>query len=111
MEIAYGRKTLGVAFYIFTSNRIFVEVVRDLSAEATIYRRLSGEIAVDVMPTDANILDFNDRCYVLTIGPGESFVSPNGLTINLITAATFIAAKLELFKGLHRLSFSSVRKD
>ena len=59
----------------------------------------SGEITVDLMPTDESILGFNNRWYVLAVETAESLVLPNGLTINLITAPAFIATKLEAFKG------------
>lgn len=73
--------------------------VHDLSADAPICRWRSGEIAVDLMPTDESILGFNNRWYVLAVETAESLVLPNGLTINLITAPAFIATKLEAFKG------------
>ena len=73
--------------------------VHDLSADAPICRWRSGEIAVDLMPTDESILGFNNRWYVLAVETAQSLVLPNGLTINLITAPAFIATKLEAFKG------------
>lgn len=59
----------------------------------------SGEIIVDLMPTDESIPGFHNRWYVLAVETAESLVLPNGLTINLITAPAFIATKLEAFKG------------
>jgi predicted nucleotidyltransferase len=73
--------------------------VHDLSAEAPICRWRSGEIAVDLMPTDERILGFHNRWYVLAVETANSLVLPNGLAINLITAPAFIATKLEAFKG------------
>lgn len=73
--------------------------VHDLSAEAPICRWRSGEIAVDLMPTDESILGFHNRWYVLAVKTANSLILPNDLTINLITAPAFIATKLEAFKG------------
>lgn len=73
--------------------------VHDMAAEAPICRWRSGEIAVDLMPTDESILGFNNRWYVLAVETAQPLVLPNGLTINLITAPAFIATKLEAFKG------------
>ena len=73
--------------------------VHDLSDEAPICRWRSGEIAVDLMPTDEHILGFHNRWYVLAVETADSLVLPNGLVINLITAPAFIATKLEAFKG------------
>jgi len=72
--------------------------VHDMTSEV-ICRWRSGEIAVDLMPTDESILGFNNRWYVLAVETAQSLVLPNGLTINLITAPAFIATKLEAFKG------------
>lgn len=73
--------------------------VHDMSAEAPICRWRSGEIKVDLMPTDESILGFNNRWYVLAVETAQPLVLPNGLTINLIAAPAFIATKLEAFKG------------
>jgi predicted nucleotidyltransferase len=59
----------------------------------------SGEITVDLMPTNESILGFHNRWYVLAVETADSLVLPNGLTINLITAPAFIATKVEAFKG------------
>ena len=73
--------------------------VHDLSAEAPICRWRSGEIAVDLMPTDERILGFHNRWYVVAVETADTLILPNGLTINLITAPAFVATKLEAFKG------------
>ncbi|TAG03855.1 MAG: hypothetical protein EAZ43_05710 [Betaproteobacteria bacterium] len=73
--------------------------VHDLSAEAPICRWRSGEIAVDLMPTDEGILGFHNRWYVLAVKTAQRLVLPNGLIVNLIAAPAFIATKLEAFKG------------
>ena len=85
--------------YVFDLDQTTLGFVHDLSADAPICRWRSGEIAVDLMPTDESILGFNNRWYVLAVETAESLVLPNGLTINLITAPAFIATKLEAFKG------------
>jgi predicted nucleotidyltransferase len=71
----------------------------DLSADAPICRWRNGAIAVDLMPTDEQILGFNNRWYPLAVETAQPLTLPNGLTIKLIAAPAFIATKLEAFKG------------
>lgn len=68
---------------------------RDMSAEAPICRWVYGNIAVDLMPTDARILGFANRWYPLAIQTAKPMTLPSGLSIRLIGAPEFLATKVE----------------
>jgi predicted nucleotidyltransferase len=78
---------------------------RESHAEgAPICRWLSGDLILDLMPTDASILGFSNRWY----GPAlESSQKTKivGHEIRLITAPYFLATKLEAFHGRGRNDF------
>lgn len=73
--------------------------VHDLTADAPICRWKKGEVIVDLMPTDESILGFSNRWYMHAIETADLLELSNGLAIKLINAPTFIATKLEAFKG------------
>ncbi|MEZ5559157.1 MAG: hypothetical protein R3E86_11550 [Pseudomonadales bacterium] len=58
-----------------------------------------GELLVDVMPTDEEILGFSNRWYVEAVRTASGFVLPSGNTISLISPPLFLATKLEAFNG------------
>ena len=65
--------------------------------EGPICRFKHGAIILDVMPTDPAILGFSNRWYLAAIRTSEQYVLENGITINLITPACFLATKMEAF--------------
>jgi predicted nucleotidyltransferase len=66
---------------------------------APICRWQIGEIALDVMPTDEQILGFANRWYSLAIETANTHSLPSGRKIRLVTAPVFMATKLEAFHG------------
>lgn len=66
---------------------------------APLCRWVIEELALDVMPTDAQILGFANRWYPLAMESAESHALPSGRTIRLVTAAVFLATKLEAHHG------------
>lgn len=71
----------------------FVEVM-----EVTCRWRI-GDIKVDVMPTNEEILGFSNRWYGEAIAHAEQIGLPHGTVIKLITPPYFVATKLEAFHG------------
>ncbi len=71
---------------------------QDISMNAPICRWRYQGVAVDVMPTDKNILGFANRWYPLAIEHAVDFVLDRDTTIRLIAAPFFIATKLEAFE-------------
>lgn len=64
-----------------------------------LYKGKTGEITLDVMPTDEKILGFSNRWYKDAIATATKVSLPSGTTIRLVTPAYFIATKLEAFAG------------
>ncbi len=70
---------------------------RDLSPDAPICRWRIGQIEVDLMPCDERILGFSNRWYELAVTTANNVVLPNGLSVRLISAPSFLATKFEAF--------------
>lgn len=62
-------------------------------------RLLLGDIKVDFMPLDGNILGFSNRWYKKAIATAIPHNLPSGLAINGITPPLFLATKLEAYIG------------
>lgn len=58
-----------------------------------------GELIVDVMPTEQNILGFANRWYGPAVRTAATVELPSGAKIKIITAPLFVATKLEAFFG------------
>jgi predicted nucleotidyltransferase len=70
---------------------------RDMTADAPICRWTYRGIAVDLMPTDPNVLGFANRWYGLAMETAERVSLPSGIAIRLISGPAFIATKFEAF--------------
>ena len=70
---------------------------RDMSTDAPICRWRLGNLEVDLMPTDTNILGFANRWYPLVVETAQRVVLPSGAAINLVVAPVFLATKFEAF--------------
>lgn len=66
------------------------------------YRWRSGELLLDVMPTDERILGFSNRWYPAAMASASRVELPGGLAIRLVAAPYFVATKLEAFFGRGR---------
>jgi predicted nucleotidyltransferase len=58
-----------------------------------------GALKVDFMPDDAAILGFTNRWYHRALASAQPYVLTDGITINLLAPAYFIATKLEAYHG------------
>jgi predicted nucleotidyltransferase len=70
---------------------------RDMTADAPICRWRYRGIAVDLMPTDPNVLGFANRWYGLAMETAQRVSLPSGIAIRLIGGPAFIATKFEAF--------------
>lgn len=70
---------------------------RDMTADAPICRWRYRGIAVDLMPTDPNVLGFANRWYGLAMETAQGVSLPSGIVIRLISGPAFIATKFEAF--------------
>jgi predicted nucleotidyltransferase len=71
----------------------------DLTPDAPACRWRRGDVIVDLMPTDETILGFSNRWYVHAVETATLENLNDGTQIKLINAPTFIATKIEAFKG------------
>jgi len=58
-----------------------------------------GDVKIDLMPDDENILGFTNRWYHSAIEHAEPYLLTESITINLLAPAYFIATKLEAYLG------------
>jgi len=84
-----------VAFQEQLRNRGFTESMED----DVICRMRLGELKVDFMPDDKDILGFSNRWYKGALESAENYLLKDDLTIKLITPPFFIATKLEAYLG------------
>ena len=71
----------------------------DTSPDAPICRWLKAGVTLDVMPSEPGVLSFHNRWYPLAVTTAQKVRLPSGREIKLIAGPTFIATKLEAFKG------------
>lgn len=64
-----------------------------------VWQGKTGIVKLDVMPTDREILGFSNRWYKDAIRTAIQLALPNGLEINVVTPACFLATKFEAFEG------------
>jgi hypothetical protein len=84
---------------------VFSERLRELGFQedsregAPLCRWQHGDLVLDVMPLDAEILGFSNRWYADALRTSAAVLLPGGLTIRAITAPYFLATKFEAFRG------------
>jgi hypothetical protein len=66
---------------------------------APLCRWLTGDVPVDVMPTDSSILGFSNRWYAEALATSLTQELANGCKIRLTRAPLFLATKIEAFYG------------
>ncbi len=71
----------------------------DNSTDAPICRWISGEVVLDVMPTDPRILGFGNQWYAAASENAETIQLPSGRHIRMVSAPYFLVTKLEAFDG------------
>ena len=70
-----------------------------IGADTPICRWQIGDVLVDVMPTNEQILGFSNRWYEQAIGNAHEYALPSQRLIWLANPEYFIATKLEAFLG------------
>lgn len=69
-----------------------------LREDAEVYCRWrTGNIKVDVMPTDETIIGFSNRWYPKAVADAQTMHLPSGTGIQVVTAPLLVATKLEAF--------------
>lgn len=59
----------------------------------------TGSVKLDVMPIDEKILGFSNRWYTEAIKEALEVTLPNGIEIQVVSTAYFLATKFEAFAG------------
>jgi hypothetical protein len=62
-------------------------------------RYVSGELVVDVMPTEAGVLGFTNKWYKKAFAEAVYQNLPSGKSIRTVTSVYFVATKFEAFRG------------
>ena len=73
-------------------------LIQDAREGAPTCRWRSGDLTIDVMPIDEEVLGFANRWYLPAMESSEN-IELTGLTLRRITPVYFIATKLEAFHG------------
>lgn len=63
------------------------------------HRWKTGELVVDVMPVEPEILGFSNRWYPGALGKARAYELPSGTEIQLVTAPYVPATKIAAFLG------------
>jgi len=58
-----------------------------------------GDLRVDFMPADENVLGFSNRWYKSAMDTAKAYELSQGLVIRLVTPVYFMATKLEAYRG------------
>jgi predicted nucleotidyltransferase len=118
LHASSARPTKDVDIIVEIATRVeyyrFADQLRELGfredVEATILCRWKwGELIVDVMPTEFNVLGFSNRWYGEVIHNAQWREITDGIQIQLATTPYFIATKIEAFNGRGHNDFLASR--
>ncbi len=85
------------ANYYALGERLRANGFSEQPTEAVICRWAKGQLLIDVMPTDPDVLGFTNAWYGPAVKQARPYQLPSGRRIRLITAPLFLATKLESF--------------
>lgn len=86
-----------VSFLVTFADRLRARGFREGGEGA--HRWKVGDLIVDVMPIEEEILGFSNRWYPAALASARSHTLPNGTEIKLVTAPHLLATKIEAFLG------------
>lgn len=86
-------------YYRFEDQLRGLGFVQDPSHDAPVCRWQVDGVAVDLMPTQEEILGFTNRWYRMGVSTAQTLTLPSGVPIRVLRAPEFIATKLEAFYG------------
>lgn len=86
-------------YYRFEDQLRGLGFVQDQSPDAPVCRWRVDGVAVDLMPTQEEILGFTNRWYRMGVSTAQMVTLPSGVQIWVLRAPEFIATKLEAFYG------------
>jgi len=93
-----------ISVFGYTGWHNFVEQLKphgfkESMEDEVICRLRLGELKVDFMPDDPDVLGFENRWYKEAFKNAVDYKLTPGITIKLLTAPYFVATKLEAYKG------------
>ena len=88
-----------VDYYRFEDQLRGLGFVQDPSPDAPVCRWRVDGVAVDLMPSQEEILGFANRWYRMGVATAQTLTLPSGVPIRVLRAPEFIATKLEAFYG------------
>lgn len=86
-------------YYRFEDQFRSLGFVQDPSPDAPVCRWRVDGVAVDLMPTQEEILGFTNRWYRMGVSTAQTLALPSGVEIRVLRAPEFIGTKLEAFYG------------
>jgi hypothetical protein len=86
-------------YAVFSEKLRRLKFTEDNSEGAPICRWQSGNLKLDVMPLDENILGFSNRWYRAALDNAQVHELDADLRIRAITSPFFLATKLEAYRG------------
>ncbi len=86
-------------YYRFEDQLRGLGFVQDQSPDAPVCRWRVDGVAVDLMPTQEEILGFTNQWYRMGVATAQTLTLPSGVHIRVLRAPEFIATKLEAFYG------------
>jgi predicted nucleotidyltransferase len=95
-----------VDFSVRLRNLHFTEDTRE---GAPICRWISGDLTLDVMPLEKEILGFTNAWYGGALQSAQEVTLANGLAIQVITAPYFLGTKIEAYRGRGKGDFHASR--
>ena len=89
----------GFAEWAKLMERLRAQGFTEAADDTVICRMKLGELKVDFMPDDENILGFSNRWYAQGIESAVPLALEEGLEIRRLTPPLFVATKLEAYRG------------
>jgi len=101
--------TTYAAYTEFSERLRKLQFNEDTREDAPLCRWVNGDLTLDVMPLEKEILGFTNIWYRGALQFPSRFTLSNGLTIRVITAPFFLGTKMEAFRGRGQGDFHSSR--
>jgi len=86
-------------YYRFEAQLRSLGFMQDHSPDAPVCRWRVDGVALDLLPTQEEILGFTNQWYRVGVATAQTLMLPSGVPIRVLRAPEFIATKLEAFYG------------
>jgi len=86
-------------YYRFEAQLRSLGFMQDQSPDSPVCRWRVDGVALDLLPTQEEILGFTNQWYRMGVATAQTLTLPSGVPIRVLRAPEFIATKLEAFYG------------